>query len=103
MGWRMTAAVAIEAAWEVAENSPAIINRYRAVTLAYDYYGDSILNSASDIGFMMLGFFIARRLPVMATTAIAIMMELFTLAMIRDNLTLNVLIARKSTRLNSSH
>src|SRR3546814_11735210 len=91
MGWRMTAAVAIEAAWEVAENSPAIINRYRAVTLAYDYYGDSILNSASDIGFMMLGFFIARRLPVMATIAIAIMMELFTLAMIRDNLTLNVL------------
>src|SRR3546814_7720986 len=48
MGWRMTAAVAIEAAWEVAENSPAIINRYRAVTLAYDYYGDSILNSARD-------------------------------------------------------
>src|SRR3546814_14248672 len=91
MGWRMTAAVAIEAAWEVAENSPAIINRYRAVTLAYDYYGDSILNSASDIGFMMLGFFIARRLPVMATIAIAIMMELFTLAMIRDHLTLNVL------------
>lgn len=91
MGWRMTAAVAIEAAWEVAENSPAIINRYRAVTLAYDYYGDSILNSASDIGFMMLGFFIARRLPVTATIAIAIMMELFTLAMIRDNLTLNVL------------
>src|SRR3546814_724227 len=46
MGWRMTAAVAIEAAWEVAENSPAIINRYRAVTLAYDYYGDRILHSA---------------------------------------------------------
>src|SRR3546814_9632742 len=88
MGWRMTAAVAIEAAWEVAENSPAIINRYRAVTLAYDYYGDSILNSASDIGFMMLGFFIARRLPVTATIAIAIMMELLD---------------RKSTRLNSSH
>lgn len=91
LGWRLTAAIAIEAAWEVAENSPAIINRYRAVTIAYDYYGDSIINSLSDIGFMMLGFLIARRLPVAATLALAAIMELFTLAMIRDNLTLNVL------------
>lgn len=90
-GWRLTAAVAIEAAWEVAENSPAIIGRYRSVTLAYDYFGDSIVNSMSDIGFMILGFLIARRLPVGATLALAIIMELFTLAMIRDNLTLNVL------------
>lgn len=91
LGWRLTAAVAIEAAWEIVENSPAIINRYRSVTMAYDYYGDSILNSVSDIGFMMLGFLIARRLPVGATIAVAIIMELFTLAMIRDNLTLNVI------------
>lgn len=91
LGWRLTAAVALEAAWEVVENSPSIINRYRSVTMAYDYYGDSILNSVSDIGFMMLGFLIARRLPVQATIALAIMMELFTLAFIRDNLMLNVL------------
>src|SRR3546814_19906811 len=83
MGWRMTAAVAIEAAWEVAENSPAIINRYRAVTLAYDCYGASILNAASNLGFLMFGFFIPRRLPVLATLAIAIMIGLFTPAMIR--------------------
>src|SRR3546814_9799729 len=68
-----------------------IINRYRSVTIAYDYFGDSILNSVSDIGFMMLGFLVARRLPVAATIAFAIILELFTLAMIRDNLTLNVL------------
>src|SRR3546814_13583527 len=91
MGWRMTAAVAIEAAWEVAENSPALINRYRAVTLAYEYYGDRILNSASDIGFMMLGFFIARRLPVLAPIPIATMSALFTLAIIGANMATNVL------------
>ncbi len=91
LGWRLTAAVAIEAAWEVIENSPMIIHRYRSVTMAFDYYGDSIVNSVSDIGFMMIGFLIARRLPVSATIAIAVILELFTLAMICDNLTLNVL------------
>ena len=91
LGWRFTAAVAIEALWEVAENSPLIINRYRTATFALHYYGDSIVNSLSDIGFMMLGFLVARRLPVGATIALALIMEMFTLAMIRDNLTLNVL------------
>lgn len=84
-------AVAFEAFWEVLENSPLIIDRYRAVTVSFDYYGDSVLNSLSDIGFMGLGFWLASRLPWRASVALAIAFELFTLAMVRDNLTLNIL------------
>ena len=88
---RLCAAVAIEATWEVLENSPIIIDRYRAVTMAFGYSGDSILNSMSDIGWMVIGFLLASRLPVWASVALAVALELFTLAMIRDNLTLNIL------------
>ena len=88
---RLTLAVAVEAGWELLENSPLIINRYRAVTMAYGYAGDSILNSLSDIACMMLGFAVARRLPIAATVIIAVALELFCAWAIRDNLTLNVL------------
>lgn len=83
-------AVAIEAGWEILENSPIIINRYREATAAFGYSGDAIINSVADIGWMVLGFFIARRIGLWPTVAIALVFELFTLWMIRDNLTLNV-------------
>lgn len=88
---RLAVAVLIEAAWEILENSPIIIDRYRTATIALGYTGDSVLNSLSDIGMMMLGFAFAARMPVKLTVALGIAMELFTLLMIRDNLTLNVL------------
>ena len=66
-------------------------HRYRAVTVSFGYSGDSIVNSLADIGWMMLGFWIAGRLPWKASLALAVAFELFTLAAIRDNLTLNVL------------
>ena len=84
-------AVVFEAFWELLENSPLIIDRYRAVTVSLNYYGDSVLNSLADIGFMALGFWLASKLPWWASVALAIGFELFTLAMVRDNLTLNVL------------
>ena len=89
--WALPIAVAFEGFWELMENSPIIIDRYRAVTMSYGYEGDSVVNSLSDIGFMALGFLIASRLPPWASVALAIAFELFTLVMIRDNLTLNVL------------
>lgn len=88
---RLSLAVLIEAAWEIAENSPLIIDRYRTATMALGYTGDSILNSAMDTVFMALGFFAASRLPVWLTIAVAIFFELATGYIIRDNLTLNVL------------
>lgn len=88
--WALPLAVMIEGGWELLENSPIIIDRYRAATIAVGYSGDSILNSMSDIIMMMIGFALARRLPVMGTVALAIGFELLALAVIRDNLTLNV-------------
>ena len=89
--WALPIALVIEAAWELFENSPIIIDRYRAVTVSWGYSGDSIVNSVADISWMAIGFWLASRLPVKASIATAIVFELFTLAMIRDNLTLNVL------------
>jgi hypothetical protein len=89
--WRLLVAVVIECGWELLENSPLIINRYRTATIAIGYTGDSVLNSMSDISMMMIGFGIAARLPWRWTLLLAIAMELMTLVIIRDNLTLNVL------------
>lgn len=88
---RFLIALLIEATWEVIENTPLIIDRYRATTAAFGYSGDSVLNSMSDILMMCLGFFLARKLPVRISILVVIALELIPLFVIRDNLTLNIL------------
>lgn len=88
--WAFGASVALESCWEMLENSPFIINKYRK-TASIDYNGDTILNSACDVLWMSLGFLIASLTPWYMPLAAAISMELLTLFVIRDNLTLNVI------------
>jgi len=88
---RLIAAVFLEAAWEVMENSPLIINRYRAVTISLGYTGDSVLNSLSDILMMMTGFVLASKARVWMSVALVLACELGMLYFCRDNLTLNIL------------
>jgi hypothetical protein len=88
---RFVLAVALEAFWEVLENTPMIIERYRAATVSLDYYGDSVINSMSDILAMMFGYWLARRIPVWASIVLVIAMEVIVGAIIRDNLTLNII------------
>ncbi|HYX46181.1 MAG TPA: DUF2585 domain-containing protein [Sphingomicrobium sp.] len=88
--WRFLIALAVEAAWEVFENTPFVIDRYRATTAARGYSGDSVINSLSDILLMCAGFFLARRLPPWGSVVLVIIFELVPLLVIRDNLTLNV-------------
>jgi hypothetical protein len=88
--WRFAAAMLVEASWEVVENTPMVIDRYRATTAALGYSGDSVLNSLSDISMMALGFLIARKLPPWASIALLVVLELVPLFVIRDNLALNI-------------
>ena len=91
LGWRLAIATLVESAWELLENTETVIEHYRSVTISLDYYGDSVLNSVSDILAMWLGFLLARKLPVWASVAMVIGFEVFTTWMIRDGLALNVL------------
>lgn len=91
IGLRFALAIGLESSWEVIENTPFIIDRYRETALAQGYFGDSVINSVFDTLASGIGLALARLLPVWAPIALTLAMELFVGAMIRDNLALNII------------
>lgn len=87
---RLLLAITLEALWEILENSPIVIDRYRAVTIAQGYVGDSILNSVSDILMAAIGFLMAWRLRLVVSLALVVVAEILMVYFYRDNLTLNI-------------
>ena len=90
LSWRLVLATVIEVSWEVAENTDAVINRYREATISLDYFGDSVLNSSFDALFCVLGFALASRLPWRVSAAGVVATEVALALTIRDSLLLNI-------------
>ncbi|HEX3424166.1 MAG TPA: DUF2585 family protein [Sphingomicrobium sp.] len=90
ISWRFVTALLIEVSWEVVENTPFVIDRYRETAAALGYSGDTVLNSVSDMLMMCIGFLAARKLPLWTSLLLLVSLEVVPLFVIRDNLTLNV-------------
>lgn len=89
--WQFFTAVVLASAWEVAENSPWVIERYRSVTMSLDYLGDSVVNAVADVVCCAVGFWASRKMGVRLTLALLVVIEIGLLLTTRDNLTLNVI------------
>lgn len=89
--WRIGLIAILEAIWEIVENTPMIINRYREATISLDYYGDSIFNSLSDYAMCLLGIWIVRRIPWKLGLVLFVVLEITSLLWIKDSLTLNII------------
>lgn len=88
---RLVLALGIEVGWEILENTPWVIAHYRAQAIAATYAGDSILNSVSDSLAALVGFLFASRVPLWASVALVVVLEVWVGYTIHDNLTLNIL------------
>ncbi len=88
---RVIIVATVEAAWEILENTPLIINRYREATISLDYYGDSILNSISDYGMCLIGVFCVRKVGWKIGLFIFVCLELFSLWWVKDSLMINII------------
>jgi hypothetical protein len=91
LAWRLFIAVAVEGTWEAVENTAYIINRYREVTISLNYFGDSIVNSLSDIGCCGLGFLLARKVRFLWSLALFVATEAILIVTIHDSLLMNVI------------
>ncbi|HTH50939.1 MAG TPA: DUF2585 family protein, partial [Pyrinomonadaceae bacterium] len=91
LAWSLFLALGVEGCWEAVENTDYVINRYREVTISLNYYGDSIVNSLSDIACCGLGFLLARKLRFWRSAALFVITEIVLMLTIHDSLIINVI------------
>ena len=84
-------AIALEAAWEVFENSSFVIERYRTATAALGYQGDTVVNSVGDLLCAVIGFLIARRFGIRNSLILFALVELILILWINDSFLLQIL------------
>jgi hypothetical protein len=87
--WRLFVAALVESSWEVAENSSYFIARYREETISLNYFGDSIINSISDIICCATGFTIAYKLRFWWSMVLFVLTEVVLIVWIHDSLIIN--------------
>jgi hypothetical protein len=90
-GWQLVLALALEAAWEVFENSSFVIDRYRTATAALGYQGDTVVNSLGDLACAVIGFLIVRQVGIRRSLILFALIELFLILWIHDSLLLQIL------------
>ena len=90
-GWQVVLTLALEAAWEVFENSSFVIDRYRTATAALGYQGDTVVNSIGDLACALIGFLIARQVGVRNSLILFVLFELILVLWIHDSLLLQIL------------
>ena len=91
LAWRLLLAISFECAWEIVENTTAVIQRYRETTVSLNYFGDSIINSLGDILSFSFGFWLAYKLRLWLSLAFFVAVEIVLLFWIHDSLTLNII------------
>jgi len=89
--WQLWLALLLESAWEVFENTPYVIDKYRNETAALGYHGDTIVNSLGDLACALVGFLVARRLGVRRSLIVFLVIELVLTVWIHDSLLLQIL------------
>ncbi len=89
--WRFVLAIAIEAVWEMIENTNTVIERYRQATASLGYQGDSVLNSLGDILCCGIGFGLAMKLGWRWSIILFLAVETVLLFWIRDSLLLEII------------
>jgi len=90
-GWQLWLVLLLESAWEVFENTPYVIDKYRNETAALGYHGDTIVNSLGDLACALVGFLVARRLGVRRSLIVFLLIELVLTVWIHDSLLLQIL------------
>lgn len=87
---RLTFGNILECGWEILENSPLVIERYRTGTMSLDYLGDSVTNSAGDILACLAGYLAAQKVGLRWSIVLLLASELLLVLWIRDCLLLNI-------------